>query len=79
VEAWGWGGSFVTGSWRFGRRRGLGWVVETRVWVREELNSPESGQTPKLWVGARDGGWGGDDVGYCVFVVLRFEIFMFKC
>jgi hypothetical protein len=57
----------------------LGWVVEARVWVREESNSPESGRTPELWVGARDGGWGGDDARYCVLVVLRFEIFMFKC
>jgi hypothetical protein len=57
----------------------LGWVVEARVLVGEESNSPESGRTPELWVGARDGGWGGDDARYCVFVVLRFEIFMFKC
>jgi hypothetical protein len=33
MEAWGWGGSFVAGLWRFGQRRGLGWVVEARVWV----------------------------------------------
>ena len=58
---------------------GLGWVVEARVWVGEESNSLESGRTPKLWVGGGDGAWGGDDVRYHVFVVLRFEIFMFKC
>jgi hypothetical protein len=34
---------------------------------------------PKLRVDARDGGWGGDDARYYVFMVLRFEIFMFKC
>ena len=30
VEAWGWGGSFIASSWRFGRRRGLGWVRSWR-------------------------------------------------
>jgi hypothetical protein len=61
VEIWGWGRSFVVGSWRFGLRRvGLGWVVEARVWVGEESNLPEFGQTLELWVDAGDEGWGGD-------------------
>jgi hypothetical protein len=55
------------GSWRQGF--GLG-----RNQIRQSLGKRRNcGWAPETGVG------GGDDAGYYVFVVLRFEIFMFKC
>jgi hypothetical protein len=69
------GGSFVAGSCRFGWRRGLGWVGSWRQGfglgrnqIRQSL-----GECWILWVDVRDGGWGGDDAGYFIFVVLNLR------